>query len=100
MSRQEVPGTAPRARRFNVRGRVQGVGFRYTTRNTARRLGLQGWVRNRSDGSVEVWAQGTAEALRHLDVFLGSGPRGARVESVATDEVEPDRAVTGFEVAY
>jgi acylphosphatase len=86
------------AHRFTIRGRVQGVGFRYTTRHTARRLGLNGWVRNRGDGSVEVWAQGSRETLLRLHDFLSSGPRGSRVDALTVDEVEADRSLTGFEV--
>lgn len=66
-----------------VTGRVQGVGFRFTTVDQARRLGVQGWVRNRSDGSVEVEAEGPRPALEALVRFLHDGPRGAWVEHVA-----------------
>lgn len=86
------------ANRFTIRGRVQGVGFRYTTRHIAQRLGLSGWARNRGDGSVEIWAQGTSEALRRLHDFLNFGPRGSRVDSLTVDEVDPDRSLTSFEV--
>jgi acylphosphatase len=65
-----------------VRGRVQGVGFRYTTSCEARRLGLAGWVVNRMDGSVEVRAEGRVAALRELERFVRAGPRGARVTGV------------------
>ena len=65
-----------------VRGRVQGVGFRYTTSREARRLGLRGWVSNRLDGSVEVRAEGRVADLRALETFLRAGPRGARVTGV------------------
>ena len=71
-----------------VRGRVQGVGFRWFVRERARRLGLVGWVRNQRDGSVEVAARGDAEALRALEAALREGPDGARVTSV--DELPPD----------
>lgn len=100
MSHGQVPATATQACRFRVRGRVQGVGFRYTTLHAARMLGVDGWVRNRGDGSVEVWAQGPLEALRRLRVFLASGPRGARVDSVVADEVEPDPALSGFDLVF
>jgi acylphosphatase len=62
-----------------VRGRVQGVGFRDATARTARQLGVQGWVRNRADGTVEVLAEGGAEALAQLEAFLRTGPRFAEV---------------------
>jgi acylphosphatase len=74
-----------------VRGRVQGVGFRWFVRQQARALGVRGWVRNRTDGSVEVEAEGEAAALRELRASLARGPSGAYVASV--DDVrasEPD----------
>ncbi len=62
-----------------VFGTVQGVGFRYSTLDLARRLGLTGWVRNRMSGEVEVIAEGERDALEQLRAFLGRGPVGARV---------------------
>jgi acylphosphatase len=64
-----------------VRGRVQGVGFRASTGEVARELGLAGWVRNLPDGAVEVEAEGEEPALRELERFLRQGPRMARVQS-------------------
>lgn len=71
-----------------VRGRVQGVGFRWFVRESARRLGLAGWVRNRPDGSVEVAAEGSSVMLERLRDELRSGPPGADVASV--HDLEPD----------
>jgi acylphosphatase len=68
-----------------VRGRVQGVGFRVTTLDEARRLSLAGWVRNRRDGTVEVLAEGSEAKLRILLDYLHRGPRGAAVSSVVAD---------------
>jgi acylphosphatase len=68
-----------------VRGRVQGVGFRYTTQSEARRLGLAGWVRNLVDGCVEVEAEGPAEDLATFLSFLRAGPPGAHVVAVSED---------------
>ena len=65
-----------------VSGRVQGVGFRYSTQEVAVRLGLRGWVRNLSDGRVELEAEGDAAALDRLLEFLRAGPRMARVDGV------------------
>ncbi len=65
-----------------VTGRVQGVGFRYTTVDAARRLGVHGWVRNRADGSVEVLAEGERPAVEDLVRFLHRGPPGAWVQDV------------------
>ena len=67
-----------------VRGQVQGVGFRWFTLETAESLGLTGWVRNRKDGSVEAEAQGTGEALAAFVARLKSGNPSARVESIET----------------
>ncbi|HVE79986.1 MAG TPA: acylphosphatase [Gemmatimonadaceae bacterium] len=66
-----------------VVGRVQGVGFRWFVREVGRRQGLAGWVKNRADGSVEVAADGPAEAIAALRNALGSGPQGAHVDDVA-----------------
>jgi acylphosphatase len=75
------PGGIQR-RAFVVRGRVQGVGFRWNTVRVARGLGLAGTVRNRADGAVEVHAAGIPAALDRLRAWLECGPRAARVETV------------------
>lgn len=67
---------------FKIAGQVQGVGFRYTMCNKARRLRLAGWVRNCNDGSVEAVAVGDNEALQRLVEWTEHGPAGARVDSV------------------
>jgi acylphosphatase len=61
---------------------VQGVGFRWFVRERARRLGIAGWVRNEPDGSVEVAAGGTPEAIAQLRLTLLAGPPGARVDEL------------------
>lgn len=68
--------------RFEVAGRVQGVGFRLFVRQHARALNLAGWVRNMPSGSVELFARGTTQQLDQLEGHLRSGPPGARVDSV------------------
>jgi acylphosphatase len=68
--------------RFLVSGKVQGVFFRASARNEAMRLGLHGHARNLSDGSVEVVATGSDEALRELEQWLRKGPPSARVDEV------------------
>ncbi|MEO7086909.1 MAG: acylphosphatase [Gemmatimonadaceae bacterium] len=65
-----------------VRGRVQGVGFRWFVRGAARSAGLSGWVKNLDDGSVEVAATGDDSAIHALREALASGPPGASVTSV------------------
>jgi len=72
-----------------VRGRVQGVGFRWFVRERARGLGLTGWVCNRDDGSVEVLALGDEASLGQLRSLLGTGPSGARVSVVDDLQGEP-----------
>ncbi|MBC7672829.1 MAG: acylphosphatase [Polaromonas sp.] len=71
-------------RRLHLRisGRVQGVGFRWFTREEARRLGLSGWVTNLDNGDVEVSAAGEASSLDRLQRALEVGPTGAGVVSV------------------
>ena len=69
-----------------VRGRVQGVGFRMWTEDLAERLGLEGWVRNRRDGSVEAVFAGPEEAVTAAIEACRTGPRGARVEAVDVEE--------------
>jgi len=66
-----------------VRGRVQGVGFRVFVASRAAALGLTGWVRNGSDGSVECLAEGPRPALETLLAALELGPAGARVDFVS-----------------
>jgi acylphosphatase len=73
-------------RRFFISGSVQGVGFRYFTQRTAERLRLSGYVRNLSDGRVEVLASGTADQLAALKYELERGPRGAFVSGVIEEQ--------------
>jgi acylphosphatase len=68
--------------RLLVSGRVQGVGFRWFVREAARQHRLAGWVRNRSDGSVELEASGEDGAFREFIETIRQGPPGARVENV------------------
>ena len=75
------------ARRYNVSGRVQGVGFRYYVEDVAGKIGIYGYVRNRRDGRVEVFAMGSPERLKQLRVALERGPMMSRVDGVAE---EPD----------
>jgi len=78
--------TTTEARRFVVRGRVQGVGYRWFVEREAHILGVAGWVRNNADGSVEVVAQGTRDQLSGLRSRLRQGPRAARVDDVEESE--------------
>jgi acylphosphatase len=86
------------ARRFVVRGRVQGVGFRWFVEREAHILGIAGWVRNNSDGSVEVLAQGSRDQLLGLRSRLREGPRAARVDAVEESEAGMGPAVNSFRI--
>jgi acylphosphatase len=86
------------ARRFLVRGRVQGVGFRWFVEREAHILGVAGWVRNNSDSSVEVLAMGTRDQLVGLRARLREGPRAARVDDVEESEAKPISALTSFRI--
>ncbi|HEY2483226.1 MAG TPA: acylphosphatase [Caulobacteraceae bacterium] len=73
-----------------ISGCVQGVGFRWWVRARAQRLGLSGWVRNRADGTVELVAAGSAEAVEQLAAGCRRGPSSARVVSVErSDAADP-----------
>src|SRR5271163_3551128 len=84
------------ARRFVVRGRVQGVGFRWFVEREAHILGIAGWVRNNADGGVEVLAQGTRDQLSGLRSRLREGPRAARVDAVERAVGGPGRGNPSF----
>jgi len=86
------------ARRFLVRGRVQGVGFRWFVEREAHILGIAGWVRNNHDGSVEVLAQGTRDQLSGLHSRLREGPRAARVDIVEVSEENPAAGLVSFRI--
>ena len=82
---------------LEVRGRVQGVGFRWYVVERARELRLAGWVKNRSDGNVELAAAGESGALAELEAAVTAGPPGARVEAVRRLEaVQPNSLSTPF----
>lgn len=84
-------------RRVAVSGRVQGVFFRGATEEEARARGVDGWVRNRPDGSVEAVFEGPPDAVQALVEFCRRGPRWAHVEKVAVEE-EPPESESGFRV--
>ena len=84
-------------RRVIVRGLVQGVFFRDSTRRLAQRHGVSGWVANRADGAVEAVFEGEADAVERLVAFSREGPRGAHVQSVEVVEQDPE-GLNGFAV--
>ncbi len=83
-----------------VHGDVQGVGFRYFAQRKAQQLGLQGWVRNNDDGTVEVVAEGSREQLEDLKRALQEGPRMARVDRVETRWSNATGGMRGFDLAW
>jgi acylphosphatase len=75
-------------RRVEITGRVQGVGFRWSTAEQAQRLGVAGWARNLDDGRVRVEAEGAPADVRALVDWLRHGPAMARVDSLDVTEVD------------
>ena len=86
------------ARRYVIAGRVQGVGFRYFTDAAARREGVDGWVRNMADGSVEVVIEGDLESIDRVEAAVRRGPSSARVERFDVEEQAPSGRTTGFSI--
>jgi len=82
-------GSVVETRLVRVRGRVQGVGYRYACVRQARGLGLTGWVRNRMDDSVEAMLQGPPDVLARMCEWMEDGVESALVERLEVDEVEP-----------
>lgn len=83
-----------------VHGVVQGVNFRTATLRQAQKRGLTGWVRNRTDGTVEIFAEGDADSLRLFAEFLSQGPPAARVTRVDAEWGPPEGTFPGFEIRF
>ena len=77
-------------RHVTIRGRVQGVGYRYFVEHEARARDLEGWVRNRRDGSVEAVFSGSADAVAAMIAACRRGPSSARVEALRDEAANPD----------
>ena len=90
--------TLSRARRFTIKGRVQGVWFRDSTRKVAESLGISGHAINLSDGNVEVFACGEEAALDQLAAWLQDGPRMAKVDQVIVENADWED-LKGFRIA-
>ncbi|MBI3652428.1 MAG: acylphosphatase [Acidobacteria bacterium] len=88
------------ARRFLVKGRVQGVGFRYFVVQAAWRCGVVGTVRNLPTGAVEVIAEGALDKLAALRLELAQGPAFSRVTTVEEQEMQATHRYTDFEISY
>ncbi len=82
-----------------VKGSVQGVGFRFNTVQKAQGLGIGGWVKNLSDGSVEVFAEGSEKQIEEFLAFLKKGPFGSKVTKINIEE-KIMHGLTNFEVRY
>jgi acylphosphatase len=93
-------GQAIRRVHARVRGRVQGVAYRASTRHEASRLGLVGWVRNMPDGSVELEAQGPSDVVEQLLTWCRRGPSLAQVTAVDVSDVALDAAAASFEIRH
>ncbi len=91
---------AQRAIHLHVRGRVQGVGFRYFVVRAAEDSGVTGWVRNLDDGGVEARAEGTGDALGRFLAAVREGPRMALVEEVDVQDVEVSGTFHRFAVRF
>jgi acylphosphatase len=83
-----------------VTGRVQGVYFRSSLREVADRYGVQGWVRNNPDGSVEALLQGRGDSVGHVLEWAHRGPSGALVTGLKTELLEPSTELSGFQIRY
>ena len=85
---------------LRISGRVQGVGFRYSALDEARRLGLTGWVRNTRDGAVELVAEGNRKQLQRLVTWCHVGPRGALVSDVEERQLEHRAEFVDFSIRH
>ena len=88
------------ARHLRVSGHVQGVFYRVWAQGQARELGVNGWIRNCPDGSVEALVAGEEDCVERMIERMRSGPANARVEDVEVEEVEPGELSHRFEVRH
>ena len=86
--------------KMNISGHVQGVFFRANTRDKARQLDLKGWVKNLSNGDVEIFAQGSRKNLEQLKKWARKGPPRARVDEVRTQEEQTKEGLKDFKIRY
>jgi acylphosphatase len=101
LSQPEPSETEVVAVAWRIQGRVQGVAFRWFTCQAARDLGIDGWVRNLPDGSVEARARGRRQDLRQLERQLRRGPQAAEVRAFEEESLDPCTPLgEGFEIRY
>ncbi|MDQ6786567.1 MAG: acylphosphatase [Acidobacteriota bacterium] len=86
------------ARKFIVRGEVQGVGFRFFTQRAAARHQVRGYVRNLPDGAVESYAEGTAKAVEEFKHDLTAGPTSSKVTEIEETVLEPGNLYSSFRI--
>ena len=86
--------------KLNIRGKVQGVWFRGSTEKEAIKLNIKGWVKNNSDGSVSVVAEGDEEALKTLIQWCKHGPTGARVDDIEVSWLDYRGEFQNFQIRY
>jgi len=84
--------------KLRIRGQVQGVGYRYALRQEAQRRGVAGWVRNRTDGTVEALLQGSPERVAELIAWARRGPPASRVDDVQIEPTHEEPEHTGFDL--
>lgn len=97
----QVESNNEKRMQLRITGRVQGVGFRHFTVRTAEKLGsVNGWVKNESDGSVTVVAEGQSSDLRKLKDAVEDGPRSARVDEIEEQYSDPTGNFNTFTVKY
>ena len=87
------------ALRIKVSGKVQGVFFRASTKGRAEELGIRGWVKNESDGSVLIEAEGEEESMNEFTNWCKAGPLMAKVENIETETIEIGN-YSGFNITY
>lgn len=83
-----------------VKGRVQGVGFRWHTQRAAERAGVTGWARNKSDGTVEIEAQGDEESLARFEKAVRTGPSFSKVTDLVQQEISAEPAESDFSIRH
>jgi acylphosphatase len=83
---------------LRISGKVQGVAFRYYMSDKAHELNLSGWVRNRSDGTVEAFCQGNEDSVEIMAKWCRLGPPNAGVDHLEITQMQPDSTVKGFRI--
>ncbi|MBT3274321.1 MAG: acylphosphatase [Spirochaetales bacterium] len=95
-----MPDSETKAFHISVRGRVQGVGFRYSAARAARSLGVRGWVRNMPDSTVELFCEGEPSAVDRFISWLAQGPPGSAVRRVEKRPAAVQGTYRSFSIEY